>query len=76
MVGQALAPVAAGILLGLGATEWLRPLAEAQFYEVETQNPLMLAVVAASVLASALLAAYLPARRAGNVDPIVVLRQE
>jgi putative ABC transport system permease protein len=74
---QAYVPVAAGLLLGLLATQWVRPLAEAQLYRVDAGDTgAALALAAATVVAAALLAAYLPARRAGTVDPIVVLREE
>ncbi|HUG81454.1 MAG TPA: ADOP family duplicated permease [Bryobacterales bacterium] len=76
MVRQALAPVAAGLALGLAATQWLRPLAEAQFYKVEAGDPVSLALAALTVMAAALVAAFLAARRAGNVDPMIVLRKE
>jgi ABC-type antimicrobial peptide transport system permease subunit len=74
---QAFVPVAAGLLLGLLATQWVRPLAEAQLYRIEAgQTEITLALATTTVVAAALLAAYLPARRAGKVDPIVVLRDE
>ena len=43
---------------------------------VEPTDPLTLAGGTAVLLASALLAAYIPARRAARVDPVAALRQE
>jgi putative ABC transport system permease protein len=76
MVGQTLAPIAAGLILGLVLTRWLSRLAEAQLYKVETNDPVMTAVAALVVTVVAVLAAYAPARRACRVDPLSVLRSE
>ena len=76
VVRQALTPVVFGVLVGLLATQWLRPILEAQLYEVNARDPVTLAAAAVTVVAAALLASYLPARRACRVDPIAVLRAE
>jgi predicted permease len=76
MVGQTMAPIAAGLILGLVLTRWLSKLAEAQLYKVETNDPVMTAVAALVVTVVAVLAAYAPARRASRVDPLTVLRAE
>jgi predicted permease len=73
---QTLIPVGIGLVVGLIATRWAARLAEAQLFKVETRDPWLLALTAATVLAAALVAAYLPARRAARVDPLVVLRAE
>jgi putative ABC transport system permease protein len=76
VVRQALAPVALGLAGGLLATRWAGRLAEAQLFKVETRDPLTLVAAALVIVAAALLAAYVPARRASRVDPAVVLRAE
>jgi predicted permease len=76
IVGQTLAPIAAGLILGLILTRWLSHLAEAQLYQVKTNDPAMTVIAALVVTVVAVLAAYAPARRAGRVDPLVVLRTE
>jgi len=76
VVRQAVSPVAAGLCLGLIATQWLRPVAEAQLYAVDVRAPGLLAAAAVAVLSAALIAAYLPARRASRTDPIAALRAE
>ncbi|MBO0727134.1 MAG: ABC transporter permease, partial [Blastocatellia bacterium] len=76
MVGQTLAPIAAGLILGLVLTRWLSKLAEAQLYKVKTDDPVMTVIAALVVVAVAVLAAYAPARRASRVDPLAVLRAE
>ncbi|MBZ5498918.1 MAG: ABC transporter permease [Acidobacteriia bacterium] len=73
---QTLLPVAAGLVLGLLATHWAARLAEAQLFKVDTHDPTTLALAGVAVVGTALIAAYLPARRAARVDPIVVLRAE
>jgi hypothetical protein len=76
MVRQSLTPVAAGLVFGFVGTQWLAPLAEAQFQGIDTHDPIALGLAATTVLAAAVAAAYLPARRAGGVDPMAVLREE
>jgi putative ABC transport system permease protein len=76
IVGQTLAPIAAGLFMGLVLTRWLSRLAEAQLYQVKTNDPVMTVIAALVVAVVAVLAAYAPARRAGRVDPLVVLRAE
>jgi putative ABC transport system permease protein len=76
IVGQTLAPIAAGLFMGLVLTRWLSRLAEAQLYQVKTNDPVMTVIAALVVAVVAVLAAYAPARRAGRVDPLVVLMAE
>jgi putative ABC transport system permease protein len=76
IVRQALLPVGLGLLLGLVATQWAGKFAESQLFKVQTRDPWTLALTAAAVVAAAMLAAWLPARRAARVDPILVLRAE
>jgi hypothetical protein len=76
MMGQASVPVVAGIAIGLAAAfNTNRLVAHFLFATAPTDGPTMGAVVVA-VLGTALLAAYVPARRALRVDPTVALRSE
>jgi putative ABC transport system permease protein len=61
-----------GLLLALGATRIL----EAQLYDVPARDPMVFATVAGLLVLIALLAAYLPGRRASRVDPIVALKND
>ena len=65
-----------GIAIGLvGALATMRLLASL-LYEVNAMNPLIFTAAAAALLAVAILAAYLPARRATRIDPMQALRSE
>jgi ABC-type antimicrobial peptide transport system permease subunit len=66
------AGLVAGVVGALAATRVLGSM----LYGVAPGDPATLAGVVASMLAVALVACYLPARRASAVDPMVVLREE
>jgi putative ABC transport system permease protein len=65
-----------GGAIGLAAALVLARTVESMLYEVPTTDPLSFTGAAAALVALALAGAYLPARRAGRVDPSVVLREE
>jgi putative ABC transport system permease protein len=76
VVGQGLALVGAGVAIGLvGAGALTRVLASLLF-GVSPTDPVVFIAAAALLIAIALLACYLPARRATPIDPVVVLRCE
>ena len=68
--------VTVGLLIGLAGSAAVTQLLSSLLFGVTPTDPLTFAAVAASILATALLAAYLPARRASRVDPMVALRHE
>jgi putative ABC transport system permease protein len=65
---------AIGIAVGILASVGLRRLMSSMLFHVRPLDPLTLASVAAVVLATALLASFLPARRATRIDPMEALR--
>ena len=67
---------AAGVMLGLVAAVALSRLMAGYIYGITSTDPLTLAGTSLLLTAVALLASYLPARRAMRVDPITTLRYE
>ncbi len=73
---QGLVLAGVGVTVGLGAALGLTRLMEALLYGVDPIDPLTFGAVAISLTAVALLASYVPARRASKVDPVVAIRFE
>jgi ABC-type antimicrobial peptide transport system permease subunit len=65
-----------GSAFGFIGCYWLSRLVVTQLYGIESSDPATLATAAAILLAVALFASYIPARRASKVDPLVSLRCE
>ena len=76
IVGQGVVLVAAGIALGALGTIALSRLLTTFLYGVSKVDPIAFAAASAALLAVGVLAAFVPARRAGTVDPALVLREQ
>jgi putative ABC transport system permease protein len=76
ILAKGLTLVVWGAGFGFIGVYWLSRLVATQLYGIGSNDPATLATVAAILLAVALLASYLPARRATKVDPLVALRYE
>ena len=73
---QALQLVVAGLLIGAASALALSRLLASSLYEVHPWDPATFALVPALFLAATLMACYIPARRAAEADPMVILRSE
>jgi len=68
--------VGIGAIIGLCAAMGATRLIASMLYGLAPNDPLTIALAGLSLLAVAALAAYLPARRAARVDPMVALRHD
>jgi ABC-type antimicrobial peptide transport system permease subunit len=76
VVYQSLPAVGVGIGLGLLAAFSATALIENMLYGVSSSDPMTIVLAVSSLLIVAAFAAFLPARRAVRVDPLVALRYE
>ena len=68
--------VAIGLSIGLAVALALTRLMSTLLFEVSPIDPVTFAAVALCVILAALVACYIPARRATKVDPLIALRYE
>jgi predicted permease len=73
---QGLKQVLPGVILGLVGAVWLTNILKSLLFEVRTTDPLIFVFVALLLVTVALLACYIPARRATRVNPLTALRHE
>ena len=76
IVGKGLGLTAAGLILGVLLAFGLARLTSTLMYGISSTDPLSFLAGASVLLLIAVLASYLPARRAMNLDPVDVLRSE
>jgi predicted permease len=76
VIGQGMLLALLGVIVGLGGALGLTQLMQTLLYGVSPTDPLTFAVIAILLLLVALLACWIPARRATKVDPLIALRSE
>jgi len=76
ILGQGFALAIFGAVFGLAISFWLTRLLVKLLFEVQPTDVMTFAVATSVLLGAALLASFIPARRATKVDPIVALRFE
>jgi putative ABC transport system permease protein len=76
VLGQAMRPVALGTMLGLAGALGASRVLSSQLFGVSRTDPLTIAGVLATLIAVALVASAVPARRAASVDPTRALQSE
>ena len=76
VLGQGVALTTVGVGVGLVGSYWLMRLLASQLFGVPATDTLTFFSVAAALTAVAVLASYLPARRAARVDPVIAMRAD
>jgi putative ABC transport system permease protein len=75
-VGQGAALVAVGVVVGLAGTALMARSLATFLFGVGAIDPVSFAAASAALLVVGLVAAFVPARRAGTVNPAVLLREQ
>ena len=65
-----------GLVIGLGGSLLLTPVLQSFLIDLPASDSVTFGAVAVALVAIALVASYVPARRATGIDPIVTLRTE
>jgi predicted permease len=76
ILGQGMTLAGVGLALGVISSVLLTRFLQTQLFNVKPSDPATIAAVIAFIATVALIACYVPARRATRVDPMVVLRDE
>ncbi len=76
VVGQGLKLVGVGVAVGVAGALAITRLMSGLLFDVSASDPLTFAAIALLLIAVAILACYIPARRATKVDPMIALRYE
>jgi ABC-type antimicrobial peptide transport system permease subunit len=75
-VRRAFIPLGVGLVVGLAGVLAVGAVLRTFVFQTSPTDPVMLTTAAVFLMATALVAAFFPARRATRVDPVVLLRSE
>ena len=73
---ESLLVVMIGVILGIPVALGMGHFISSQLFGLSPRDPLTLAAAALLLLAASVIASYLPARRAAEIDPMIALRYE
>jgi putative ABC transport system permease protein len=76
VIGRGVKTTVIGLAVGIAASLALTRLIAGFLFGVKSTDPVTYSIVALVLTAVALIACYVPARRATRVDPMVALRHE
>ncbi|HKP28950.1 MAG TPA: FtsX-like permease family protein, partial [Gemmatimonadales bacterium] len=76
VVSQGTRVVLIGVVIGLATAVGTTRLLSTLLFGVKAVDPIVFAAMAAMMVGMGMLASYVPARRASNVDPIETLRSD
>lgn len=76
VIGRGMVLTAIGVALGIAGSLALTRLLGSLLYDVKATDPMVFALVAIALALTALLACWIPARRAARVDPLIAMRVE
>jgi putative ABC transport system permease protein len=76
VIGDGLRLTAIGVVVGLGVAVIVARYLASLLFQIGTIDPLAIGIVTVLLVAVALVACYIPARRATRVDPTIALRYE
>lgn len=76
VIGRGVMHTAVGIVIGVAVAWWLASSVEAFLFEVQPHDPVVYGAAAALLASCGVIAAFVPARRAARVDPVIALRIE
>lgn len=76
VIRQGMALVLSGLFIGLLIAWFISPIVTSLLYGVSTTDPITLIMISLLLLATALLACYIPARKASKISPLTAIRSE